>query len=35
MSDLVKEFNKYREKMNEVILSKNNFCDETFVELRH
>lgn len=25
MSDLIKEFNDYREKMNEVILSKNNF----------
>ena len=24
MSELVKEFNDYREKMNEVILSKNN-----------
>ena len=24
MADLVKEFNEYREKMNEVILSKNN-----------
>ena len=24
MPDLVKEFNDYREKMNEVILSKNN-----------
>ena len=25
MSTLVNEFNEYREKMNEVILSKNNF----------
>lgn len=24
MSDLIKEFNDYREKMNEIILSKNN-----------
>jgi len=24
MSELIKEFNDYREKMNEVILSKNN-----------
>ena len=24
MSEMVKEFNDYREKMNEVILSKNN-----------
>lgn len=24
MSEIIKEFNEYREKMNEVILSKNN-----------
>ena len=32
MSNQVKEFNEYREKMNEVILSNNNLLNEALVE---
>lgn len=35
MNNLVKDFNEYRENINDLILSKNNLGDEKVVELKY